>query len=109
MSRQGCPSLSTRETTGLVALVFRPVNTHQCRRGRVRYTLEALLLTQAMRTRDYDPGRTPADPVLALYLPGQAVATPASAENVPRGDGDDDDPADTRDEDVFDEDEEGTR
>ncbi len=34
----------------------------------VRYTLEALLVTQAMRARDYDPGRTPADPMLALYL-----------------------------------------
>ncbi len=44
----------------------------------VRYTLEALLLTQAMRVRDYDPGRTHADPALALYLPGQAV--PAAAE-----------------------------
>ncbi len=48
----------------------------------VRYTLEALLLTQAMRARDYDPGRTPADPVLALYLPAQAVATPAPTEDV---------------------------
>ncbi len=46
----------------------------------VRYTLEALLLTQAMRARDYDPGRTRADPVLALYLPGQAVAAPAPGE-----------------------------
>jgi len=44
----------------------------------VRYTLEALLLTQAMRARDYDPGKTPADPVLALYLPGQAVPSPAA-------------------------------
>ncbi len=39
----------------------------------VRYTLEALLLTQAMRARDYDPGRTPADPVLAVYLLGHVV------------------------------------
>lgn len=36
----------------------------------VRYTLEALLVTQAMRARDYDPGKTPADSVLALYLTG---------------------------------------
>jgi len=48
----------------------------------VRYTLEALLLTQAMRARDYDPGRTPADPVLALYLPGQAAAAPTLGEDV---------------------------
>lgn len=59
----------------------------------VRYTLEALLLTQAMRARDYDPGRTRADPVLTLYLPGQAVPAPAPAEGVPpatsdEGDGD---------------------
>ena len=73
----------------------------------VRYTLEALLLTQAMRARDYDPGRTPADPVLALYLPGQAMAMPAPEENIPPGDGDDA-PADIRDEDEMDEDEEGT-
>lgn len=49
----------------------------------VRYTLEALLLTQAMRARDYDPDRTRADPVLALYLPGQAVAAPAPGEEGP--------------------------
>jgi len=48
----------------------------------VRYTLEALLVTQAMRTRDYDPGRTRADSVLALYLPGQAVPSPTSTEDV---------------------------
>ncbi len=41
----------------------------------VRYTLEALLLTQARRARDYDPGKATADPVLALYLPGQAPET----------------------------------
>jgi len=46
----------------------------------VRYTLEALLLTQAMRARDYDPGNSPSDPVLAMYLPGQAVLTPPAAE-----------------------------
>lgn len=54
----------------------------------VRYTLEALLVTQAERARDYDPGRTPADPVLGLYVPGQAVS-----EEAP--DGDDDENADT--------------
>jgi len=41
----------------------------------VRYTLEALLLTQARRARDYDPGAVTADPVLALYLPGHAPDT----------------------------------
>jgi len=46
----------------------------------VRYTLEALLLTQAMRARDYDPGKTPADPVLALYVPGQGSATGPATE-----------------------------
>jgi len=46
----------------------------------VRYTLEALLLTQAMRARDYDPGKTAADPVLAMYLPGQAIPMPPAAE-----------------------------
>jgi len=46
----------------------------------VRYTLEALLLTQAMRARDYDPGRTRADPVLSLYLPGQTDPSSARAE-----------------------------
>jgi len=56
----------------------------------VRYTLEALLLTQAMRARDYDPGRTPTDPVLAMYLPGQAVPTPPATEvAAPLGDTDD--------------------
>ncbi len=57
----------------------------------VRYTLETLLLTQAMRVRDYDPGRTPADPVLALYLPGQAVPSPAPAEDVLLATGEEDD------------------
>jgi len=51
----------------------------------VRYTLEALLLTQAMRARDYDPGRTRPDPVLALYLPGQVVSSPAPAEGCASG------------------------
>jgi len=41
----------------------------------VRYTLESLLLTQARRAQDYDPGAVTADPVLALYLPGQAPET----------------------------------
>ncbi len=54
----------------------------------VRYTLEALLLTQAMRARDYDPGRTLADPVLALYLPGQAAAALTLGEDVSRDTGD---------------------
>ncbi len=49
----------------------------------VRYTLEALLLTQAMRARDYDPGKDTADPVLALYLPGQVVTVPVGKEAVP--------------------------
>ncbi len=57
----------------------------------VRYTLEALLLTQALRARDYDPGRTRADPVLALYLPGQAVASPTPAEDVSLAKRDEDD------------------
>ncbi len=61
----------------------------------MRYTLEALLLTQAMRARDYDPGRTPADPVLALYVPGQAVPTRMAAGVVaPHGDTDSDDDED---------------
>jgi len=64
----------------------------------VRYTLEALLLTQAMRARDYDPGRTRADPVLALYLPGQAVPSLAPADDVSLAtrDEDDEDLADDR-------------
>jgi len=45
----------------------------------VRYTLEALLLTQAERARDYDPGRTPADPVLALYLAGHVAEREGAA------------------------------
>ena len=72
----------------------------------VRYTLEALLLTQAMRVRDYDPGRTPADPVLALYLPGQAVPTPAEVI-ASLGDADDDDMTDLTGKGVIDEGEEG--
>ncbi len=40
----------------------------------VRYTLEALLLTQARRARDYDPGRERPEPVLALYLQGHVDA-----------------------------------
>ncbi len=66
----------------------------------VRYTLEALLLTQAMRARDYDPGRTRADPVLALYLPGEAVPSPAPAEDVPLATRDEDD-EDLADEEVM--------
>jgi len=64
----------------------------------MRYTLEALLLTQAMRARDYDPGRTRADPVLALYLPGQAIPSPAPGEDVSlaTSDEDDEDMADDR-------------
>ena len=62
----------------------------------VRYTLEALLLTQAMRARDYDPGRTPADPVLALYLPGQAVSSPAEDAPLAARDEDDEDLVDDR-------------
>jgi len=72
----------------------------------VRYTLEALLLTQAMRVRDYDPGRTHADPVLALYLPGQAVPTPAEVI-ASLGDADDDDMTDLTGKGVIDEGEEG--
>lgn len=45
----------------------------------VRYTLEALLLTQAMRARDYDPGKTRAEPVLALYVPGQVAGSESAA------------------------------
>ncbi len=71
----------------------------------VRYTLEALLLTQAMRARDYDPGRTRPDPVLALYLPGQAVPSPAPADDASlvAGEEDDEDLAD--DELIYEEDE----
>ncbi len=78
----------------------------------VRYTLEALLLTQAMRARDYDPGRTRADPVLALYLPGQVVSSPTPAEGVPSATSDEDDEglADDEgvaDDEMIDEEEEG--
>ena len=45
----------------------------------VRYTLEALLLTQAERARDDDPGKMHADPVLSLYLPGHAVSETGAA------------------------------
>jgi len=45
----------------------------------VRYTLEALLVTQAMRTRDYDPCKTPADPMLALYLRGHVAKSEGAA------------------------------
>jgi len=72
----------------------------------VRYTLEALLLTQAMRARDYDPGRTRPDPVLALYLPGQVVSSPAPAEGVPPAASDEDD-EDLADDALIDEEEEG--
>lgn len=40
---------------------------------RVRYTLDALRVTQVMRAREYDLGKTPADPVLGLYLAGLVV------------------------------------
>jgi len=70
----------------------------------VRYTLEALLLTQAMRARDYDPGHTPADPVLALYLPGQVVSSPTPAEGVPPATSDEDD-EDLADDELIDEEE----
>jgi len=70
----------------------------------VRYTLEALLLTQAMRARDYDPGRTRADPVLALYLPGQVVFSPTPAEGVPPATRDEDD-EDLADDELIDEEE----
>lgn len=53
----------------------------------LRCTLEALLLSQALRARDFDPGKTPAEAVLALYLRGH-VASPrtATAEEHPVGD-----------------------
>jgi hypothetical protein len=46
----------------------------------VRYTLEALLLTQARRARDYDPGKVGPDAMLALYLLGQAVPEPSKGD-----------------------------
>lgn len=39
----------------------------------VRYTLEALLLTQAERARDLDPGKMSPEAVLALYLAGHVA------------------------------------
>jgi len=60
----------------------------------VRYTLEALLLTQAIRARDYDPGRGRPDPVLALYLPGQAASFPAEDVSQAAREEDDEDLAD---------------
>ncbi len=60
----------------------------------VRYTLEALLLTQAIRARDYDPGRGRPDPVLALYLPGQAASSPAEDVSQAAREEDDEDLAD---------------
>jgi len=49
----------------------------------LRYTLEALLLTQARRARDYDPGKNHADPVLGLYVGSQAPVPAAAVTSAP--------------------------
>jgi ParB/RepB/Spo0J family partition protein len=42
----------------------------------VKLTLEAILVTNAMRQRDYDPGKPEPEPVLKLYLDPQEKAQP---------------------------------
>ncbi len=47
----------------------------------VKLTLEAILVTNAMRDRDYDPGRSPAEPVLKMYLqPANEIKTAETEE-----------------------------